>query len=500
MSAIRRMAALRTPEDFRTHCSELGIEIPLEEVLESGAGSPLAQPLLGPGFDVGNRFCVLPMEGWDATLEGKPSDLTMRRWKRFGASGAKLIWGGEAVAVARDGLDNPNQLLMSEANLSSIETLRVELVREHESRFGDSKGLLVGLQLTHSGRYSRPESHFIRTPMIAYRHPILDARLGLSLDYPVLSDDQIAQVRDAFVESARLSFKAGFTFVDIKNCHAYLAHELLSAVDRPGRYGGGFENRTRFLREIIDGVKSEAPGLIMGVRLNAADWIPFKKGPDGRGAPEVWPLNDDVGLSTSYPYAFGGDGTGLGVNLDEPKRVLDLLAEAGIRLVCVTLGSPYYNPHFLRPALFPPTDAYLPPEDPLVGVARHITITAELKRHRPEMVVVGSGYSYLQEWLPHVAQAAVRAGMVDSVGLGRMVLSYPELPADVLLGKLLDRKRVCRTFSDCTSAPRNGIVSGCYPLDPHYKTSEQDALLSRIKDDYKAGRIDPSLQPTTRKQ
>jgi 2,4-dienoyl-CoA reductase-like NADH-dependent reductase (Old Yellow Enzyme family) len=157
------------------------------------------------------------------------------------------------------------------------------------------------------------------------------------------------------------------------------------------------------------------------------------------------------------------------------------LAALDIRLVCVTAGSPYYNPHIQRPALFPPSDGYQPPEDPLVGVARQIAVTAALKQERPEMIVVGSGYSYLQEWLPHVAQAVVRSGGADFVGLGRMVLSYPEMPADVLAGRPYQRKRICRTFSDCTTAPRNGLISGCYPLDPFYKERPEAAQLDEIK-------------------
>ena len=135
----------------------------------------------------------------------------------------------------------------------------------------------------------------------------------------------------------------------------------------------------------------------------------------------------------------------------------------------VTAGSPYYNPHIQRPALFPPSDGYLPPEDPLVGCARQIAAVGALKREFPNLRLVGTGYSYLQEWLPHVGQAAVRQGLIDFVGLGRMVLSYPELPADVLAGRPLTRGAICRTFSDCTSGPRNGLVSGCFPLDPFYK-------------------------------
>jgi hypothetical protein len=148
-----------------------------------------------------------------------------------------------------------------------------------------------------------------------------------------------------------------------------------------------------------------------------------------------------------------------------------------VRWVCITAGSPYYNPHMQRPALFPPSDGYLPPEDPLVGVARQIAATASLKKDFPGMAIVGSAYSYLQEWLPHVAQYNVRHGMTDFVGLGRMVLSYPDLPADVLAGRPLQRKQICRTFSDCTTGPRLGLVSGCFPLDPFYKAHPDAAAL-----------------------
>ncbi|RIK66811.1 NADH:flavin oxidoreductase, partial [candidate division KSB1 bacterium] len=141
----------------------------------------------------------------------------------------------------------------------------------------------------------------------------------------------------------------------------------------------------------------------------------------------------------------------------------------------------YYNPHIQRPALFPPSDGYLPPEDPLAGVARQIEVTAKLKQYRPDLIFVGSGYTYLQEWLPHVAQNVIRTGQADFVGLGRMVLSYPEMPADILRGKMLQRKRICRTFSDCTTAPRNGLISGCYPLDEYYKSKPEAEELTRLK-------------------
>jgi 2,4-dienoyl-CoA reductase-like NADH-dependent reductase (Old Yellow Enzyme family) len=184
------------------------------------------------------------------------------------------------------------------------------------------------------------------------------------------------------------------------------------------------------------------------------------------------------------PYRWG-----FGVNAENPiepdlteaARFLSLLRELGIRLVNISAGSPYYNPHVQRPTLFPPSDGYLPPEDPLVGVARQMNAAHALKQEFPDLLIIGTAYTYLQDFLPNVAQAAVREGWVDSVGLGRMVLAYPELPMRVLEGRALDRKRLCRTFSDCTTAPRNGLPSGCYPLDAHYKKSEMAVQLSEIK-------------------
>jgi hypothetical protein len=281
------------------------------------------------GRTVGNRFCVLPMEGWDGTPDGRPSELTVRRWKRFGEGGAKLIWGGEAVAVRHDGRANPNQLVMTEANLPGIADLRTALIDAHRAAHGRTDDLLVGLQLTHSGRFARPREKTRLEPTVLYRHPVLDRRFRLPADRPVMTDDEIARLVADFVAAAALARKAGYDFVDVKHCHGYLGHEFLSAVDRPGRYGGGLENRTRFLREVVAGIRAEAPGLAVGVRVSAADWLPFKPGPGGRGEPD---FPDGHGPGQRYPYAFGGDGTGLGVDLTEPAA---LLGRTGARSVLV---------------------------------------------------------------------------------------------------------------------------------------------------------------------
>jgi 2,4-dienoyl-CoA reductase-like NADH-dependent reductase (Old Yellow Enzyme family) len=468
---IVKLSRLRTAEALRAHLEGLGIELPFDETLVEPARSPLAQPLTVCGRRLGNRFAILPMEGWDGTRDGRPSELVRRRWLRFARSGAKLLWGCEAVAVRPQARANPHQLVSSDATTEDLAALRAELVAAHEERFGRSDDLLVGLQLTHSGRWSRPDGE--PAPSIAYRHPTLDERVGVHSDAAVLSDDELDEFVADFAAAARRAQQAGFAFVDVKHCHGYLLHELLSAAQRPGRYGGDFEGRTRFLRTVVAAIRAAAPGLALGVRLSVFDLRAFRPGADGRGEPDPW---QDGGRCV-----FGGDETGLAIDLAEPSRLLDLLRELGVELVCTTAGSPYTNPHIQRPALFPPSDGYLPPEDPLVGVARQIAATAELKRRHPGLVLVGSGYSYLQEWLPHVAQRAVRDGLTDAVGLGRLALSYPSFPTDVLAGKPLAKGLICRTFSDCTTAPRHGMVSGCYPLDPFYKTRPEGALLRDLK-------------------
>jgi 2,4-dienoyl-CoA reductase-like NADH-dependent reductase (Old Yellow Enzyme family) len=477
------IGSVRDAEGFECHLRANQITIPCDRELVSGSASWLARPLDVGGITIGNRFAIHPMEGWDGALDGTPSELTFRRWRNFGRSGAKLIWGGEAVAVRHDGRANPNQLLIGEHTRDELARLRDALIDEHRQATGSTAGLFIGLQLTHSGRYSRPNAKDRAEPRILYHHPLLDRRLGLSKDYALLSDGEIREIIEAFHQAARLARGIGFDFVDIKHCHGYLGHEFLSAHTRAGDYGGSFENRTRFLREIVEGVRAVAPGLEMGVRLSAFDIAPFHPDPartePGRPGPGV-PEHDERNLP--YRWGFGvNEANPVEPDLTETVRFLSLLRELGIRLVNITAGSPYYNPHIQRPALFPPSDGYLPPEDPLVGVARQMEMTRRLKQQFSDLLIVGTAYTYLQDFLPNVAQAAVREGWADSVGLGRMVLAYPELPLDVLEGRQLVRRRVCRTFSDCTTAPRNGLPSGCYPLDSYYKNTQAAERLKQIK-------------------
>ena len=471
---ILRLGTVKEVERFQAHAASLGVHIPCDSKLLTGDSSPLRLPLNRGGIRIGNRIVVQPMEGWDGVSDGNPSENTKKRWRKFGRSGAKLIWGGEATAVSHEGRANPNQLVIAAHTQTGLSELRRILIEEHHRTTGSEDGLVIGLQLTHSGRYCRPNRHTKPEPRILYHHPILDKRLGLSDDYPLLTDTEIEAIIGDFHRAAKLARDLGFDFVDIKHCHGYLGHEFLSAHTREGKYGGSFENRTRFLREVVAGIRANAPGLEIGVRISAFDTVAFRADPSksvngklGAGIPEAC---DHL---IPYRWGFGVDANRpTEIDLTETIRFLSLLEELKIPLVNITAGSPYYNPHIQRPALYPPSDGYQPPEDPLINVARHMTVARELKGRFPNLIFVGTAYSYLQDFLPHVAQAVVREGWIDAVGMGRMILTYPEILHDASEGKPIEHKRVCRTFSDCTTAPRNGLPSGCYPLDSYYKNSE----------------------------
>ncbi len=479
-----RVPTLKTAENFRRHLASLGVKLPCDARIETGAASPLSRPIqvvLINGKRLGNRFAVQPMEGWDGTRAGGVTDDVLRRWTRFGESGAKLICGGEAMAVRPDARANPHQLIIGESNKSDLARLRETLVSAHRQFHGTADDLVVGFQLTHSGRFCRPNDHRLES-RVAFRHPVLDRKFQIVSDDQLFTDAEIQDLIGDYVRAAQIAWDVGVDFVDIKHCHGYLLHEFLGAFTRPGRYGGSFENRTRILREIVQGIRASGNKIELGVRLSAFDTVPFKPDPGrvqggklGPGVPEDFPV--------PYCYSFGIDQQNpLQHDLAEPLQFVRLCAELGVKILNITAGSPYYCPHLQRPAAYPPSDGYLPPHDPLIDVARQIEVTSQIKAAAgPGMIIVGSAYSYLQEFLPLVAQAVVRQGWADVIGLGRMMLSYPALPSELLQSGALSAKSICRTFSDCTTAPRNGLVSGCYPLDKHYASKPEAQKLKAIK-------------------
>ena len=515
MDAPLRIPALKSVDEFRAALASLGLELPVDDrPLSAAEGSPLADPLFAGPLRIGNRWCIHPMEGWDGTADGRPSEHTLRRWRNFGLSGAKLLWGGEAFAVRPDGRANPRQLCYRPENVGSLTDLITAAETAHTEEYGAgaTDDLLIGLQLTHSGRFCKPNRTDRFEPRVAYHHPVLDAKVGIAADddSALWTDGEIRELIAAYVVSAKAAQSAGFGFVDVKCCHGYLGHEFLSAFDRPGEYGSDFAGRTRFIREIVAAIRSECPGLEIGVRLSLWDTFAYRPDPalstPGKLGPGIAIENRSQEL---YPVFGANRSNPLEIDLREPIALIDQLwREQGVQLWNLTAGSPYYNPHVQRPAIYPPSDGYSPPEDPLVGCVRQIQAVREVRgaflqavevslSRDPRSVTqprdglvsgdrcplfVGTAYTYLQEYLPHVAQAVVRAGWVDSVGLGRLVLSDWRLPAKVLGGReYAGDKKLCRTFSDCTTAPRNGMISGCYPLDPYYKEMPEAAELKRVK-------------------
>lgn len=408
--------------------------------------SPLFRPVqIGP-LTAGNALCVQPMEGCDCDTDGTPGDLTLRRYRRFGAGGAKLIWG-EAAAVVEEGRANPRQLWIADHTLPAIAAMVEQCRAAHRSEFADDSDLVIGLQLTHSGRYS-------------YHQPLSVSHDAVS----PLRDDDLMRLVDPYVAAAKRAYSAGFQFVDIKQCHGYLLNELLGARSRPGPYGGSLENRTRLTRDIVSAIRTAVPGLVVGTRLNAFDGVPFHADSTGRGVPcdHPTPLVDGWGIDLAEPSQ---------PDLREPLVFAATLRNLGVSIFNVSAGNPYAAPHYVRPFEYPPPDGYESPEHPLVGVDRLFKLAAAFQAAVTDTPVVGSGYSYLQEFLMHAATANVRDGRCAFAGVGRATLAQPDFVKQVMDHGRLDRKRVCRTFSYCTALMRSKhnilgqFSTGCPPFD-----------------------------------
>jgi NADPH2 dehydrogenase len=435
--------------DIEAENTRLGIDLRFANDL-----TPLFDPIAIGGHVAGNRWCIHPMEGCDGESDGRPGELTFRRYARFGAGGAKVIWG-EACAVLEEGRANPRQIVLNESTRDDFARLVADCRKAHREANGDDSDLLFGLQLTHSGRYS------FRRPIIATPDPLLVGRYRVAADTPLISDDELKGLVDHYVAAARLAVDVGFDFIDVKQCHRYLLNELLGARNRPGAFGGSFENRTRLARDILRAIRASTPAhVILATRLNVYDGIPFRD----NGSPEDWsaPLANGWGMNEYDPFT---------VDLTEPLKWIGEMRSLGVTLINATMGNPYAQPHIGRPFEYPPPDGYESPEHPLIGVDRHFRATEAIQRAHPDLAVVGTGYSYLQEFLPQAAAANVRDGRVSLVGFGRAALAQPDLVRQLLDAGKLDRKRICRTFSYCTALmrakdhPLGQYPTGCPPFD-----------------------------------
>ena len=433
--------SFKTADALRRKAAELGVALPFDEDL----GVLLEAAVVG-GRRVPNRIAAQPMEGCDGTPDGAPSDLTVRRYQRFGSGGAGLVWF-EATSVVPEGRANARQLFITPESAPAFRQI-VDLTRAGaRERFGPAHDPYCVLQLTHSGRYSRTAAAGERRA--ACHNPHLDRD-----ELPRWTDAQLDRLVPRFVSAARLAAQAGFDAVDIKACHGYLLHELLGARSREGsRYGGPFEHRVRLLMDIVAAVRSEVPEVDVAVRLNAADGVPF-------------------------PYGFGAaeDG-GPGIDLDEPRRLVRRLRDAGCVLLNVTAGIPVYGPHINRP-FDRPVDGTAPsPEHPLTGVARLLELATALQAEVPDVPVVATGFSWLRQFWPPVAAGVLRSGGAAFAGLGRGMFAYPDAPADLMAQRALAPVKCCIACSRCTELMRLGSTAGCAVRDhPLYSSLHQDAV------------------------
>ena len=422
-----------TWEEIEDELALLGLSLPYSDNVAA-----LLRPVSIDFRVTPNALAIHPVEGCDASAEGVPEELTLRRYKRFAAGGAGLIWL-EATAVVFEGRANPRQLWLHEGTASDFRRLQEAIVETAAERFGAEHRPLTVVQLTHSGRYSKPRG--VPEPIIAHRVPVLDPRHNLGPDYPLITDEELDTLQDKYVEAARLAYEAGFDAVDIKATHAYLLNELLACHTREGKYGGSFENRTRMLREVVERVREEVPGISIATRLNVYDAQP-------------------------YPYGFGmaQDGS-MEPDLAEPIELIKRLHEAGVSMVNVAYGNPYYNPHVERPYDTHEIGGYTPEEHPLANIATMVEIQRQLGKAVPEMAMVATGFTWLRQFGPHVAAALAEEGWALMAGFGRMGLAYPDFARDLMEKGELEPTKTCICCSSCTHIMRDGGRSGCVVRD-----------------------------------
>ena len=412
---------------FDALCSQCGVTLPWE-----ASFAPLAAPIALGGKTAPNRVVYQAMEGCDGTTAGHPSEETMRRYRRFAAGGPGIIWF-EATAVLPEARANPRQLYLNDDTADAF----ARACEEIKSLCLKENGYepLVVIQLTHSGRYSKPNGS--PEPLIAGNKPVYEKDRPID-PTRIVSDDYLDRVGEKLVAAAKQAAGLGFDGADIKSCHGYLLSELLAAHTRPGRYGGSFENRTRLLRESVAGARAACDrSFLLTSRMNAYDGFP-------------------------YPWGFGvTPESGLTPDWTEATRLAGLLREAGLDFLNITMGNPYVNPHVNRPFA---RGGYEPEEAAICGVERMLKGTAVIAAANPDLPVICSGLSYLGAASPAVASACVADGWFAMAGWGRETLAYPDLARDVCAGTW-QTGRQCIACGKCSEIMRAGGQPGCVVRD-----------------------------------
>lgn len=422
-------------DEIRKKVEELRVEINFSDDLSS-----LSKPLKINNHMAPNSMAILPMEGCDSEPDGSPSELVKRRYLRFASGGAGLIWY-EACAVVHEGRANPLQMYLTKDNMAAFAQLLKQANAVAENFHGSGHRPVNILQLTHSGRYSRPDDK--PAPMVPQHDPLLDPRVSLEPDAPVITDDYLDDLVEKYVRSAVLAKEAGFDGVDIKSCHRYLLSELLASHTREGKYGGSFKNRTRFLLTTIKEVRKAVGGdFIVASRFNVFDAHP-------------------------YPYGWGVDRDDCWKpDLAEPIKLVKLLVKEGIDLLSNSSGNPYYRfPQVTRPFDSPTIGGEIPEEHPLESVARLFGFSRTIQEVAGGIPVIGNGYSWLRQFLPNAGAANLENNWCRMIGIGREAFAYPDAPKDILTKGAMEPKKCCIACSKCTQIMRDHGRTGCVIKD-----------------------------------
>ncbi len=394
----------------------------------------LSKPIKIGNKTAANRFVVLPSESNDGLDSGAPSERSVERYKKYVEGQAGIVCS-ESVLADIGGRARIHQLYLGDETVDGYARMIDELRKANPE-------VIFIIQVDHCGSLADPD---FSDPVAIYPRESHTARL--------LTDGEIQQFRDKFIHAAVLAHKAGADGVDIKHAHGFFGNEFLQPANtREGRYGGSFENRTRFFREVIAGIKQQVDSddFLLSVRISAYEGVAG-------------------GFGTSGPGEIIED-------LSEPIAFARLAQEAGLHLISASAGSAGGNLEILLP-----TDGF--PD----GVFRHFGWTRTIKQSI-DIPVIGAGYSYLRDGrnnLPgeepagksfvHWAEKNLKDKNVDLVGIARQAIADPLLPKKILNG---DLKSVnwCTMCMDCGMLLGEQQEVGCSVYNRYYKD-----LIAKIK-------------------
>jgi 2,4-dienoyl-CoA reductase-like NADH-dependent reductase (Old Yellow Enzyme family) len=423
----------KTLNDLRQDIEALGLNLPLSENL-----ALLGQPIEIYGKKVKNRLAIQPMEGFDGNFDGTPSDLTIRRYRRYSSGGAGLIWM-ESISTTANAKTCPR---MSGIRDSNVDVFRHIILQIKECAADGYPPFVVG-QLTHCGRGANMDKASwagMNVPAyIACENPYLPRE-----NTQILTDDDLWGIIDDYVKGAALMKQAGFDCVDIRACHGYLLNEMLSAYTRTNSiFGGSFENRTRMMLTIIDRINLEV-GIPVSTRLSVTDLVPYPYG---------WGMRQDGSMESDYT---------------EPLKLGRILLSKGVKLMNLSLGRNHVH-HIQSPSDHP--NLY-PHDHQLVSVDFFQHMAAVFKKEFPEAIVMTGNFAWLKQFFPYIAAGGIENGKYDIAGVAKTALANPDFANELLKNGRLDLKKLCVTCGSCGAlvghSASEGAPTGCVTRDSEF--------------------------------